>query len=116
MVNNHIMHVQNVIRKLQIETSNKYLLTSIRMAQIKKTNNIKDLQECRTYTTDKNLNYNSSDSLVVSLKVKYVLTICPPVFMHLPKRNKNICLQNTCTEVMVHDNSNLGTKTIHIDL
>lgn len=62
---------------MQIETSNKYLLTAIRMAQIKKTNNIKVLQECGTYTPDKNLNHNSSDSLVVSLKVKYVLTTRP---------------------------------------
>ena len=77
MANNHIKHVQYVIRKMQIETSNKYHLTAISMAQIKKTNNIKVLQECGTYTTDKNLNYNSSDSLVVSLKVKYVLTTCP---------------------------------------
>lgn len=77
MANNYITHVHYVIWKMQIATSNKYLLTSIRVSHVKKTNNIKVLQECRTYTTDKNLNYNRSDSSVVSLEVKHVLTICP---------------------------------------
>lgn len=55
MANNNMKHVQYVIRKMEIESSNKYPLMSIRMAQVTKTSDTKVFQECGTYTTDENL-------------------------------------------------------------
>lgn len=96
--NNPIKHGQCVIRKMQIEASNKNLLTSISLAQIKKTNNTKVLQRWGTYPTDKNLNYSSSDHLVVSLKLKYVLTVCHNEFLCIYPRG----MQTYAYNILVH--------------
>lgn len=55
MAKNHIENVQYVIRKMEVVSSNKYYLTSIRMAQVQKTNNTKVFQAGVNYTTDGNL-------------------------------------------------------------